>query len=91
MKTNVQLKLVALLGFLYLALASCGSGAARPASGFDMSVFSPILSIGPKISDGAAAPAAGDRALHRTETTDPAATANPNGGAAEKPASSINN
>ncbi|MBK8192794.1 MAG: hypothetical protein IPK76_06210 [Lewinellaceae bacterium] len=91
MKTTVQLKLIALLGFLYLALASCGSSTARPASGFDMSVLSPILSIGPKISDGSAAPVAGDRALHRNETLNPAAPANPNGGASEKAESTINN
>ncbi len=53
MKTNLKLKYLLLLGCLALASISCGVSDAKPASGFDVSSWSPrLLSISPKISTG---------------------------------------
>lgn len=53
MKTNLKLKIALLLGCLALASVSCGVSSAKPASGFDVSAWSPrVISIGPRISEG---------------------------------------
>lgn len=56
MKT--KLKRIVIMATLAFAATACGSSMSKPASGFDLSAFSPgILSIGPKISDQAGEPA----------------------------------
>ena len=75
MKTKLKLKLkpMLLLGCLALASISCGVSNAKPASGFDVSAWSPrLLSISPKVSEGKNAQTNSEPAVWQTEAAQPA-------------------
>ncbi|MBK7939651.1 MAG: hypothetical protein IPJ82_22335 [Lewinellaceae bacterium] len=73
MKTKLKLKPMLLLGFLVLASISCGVSSAKPASGFDVSAWSPrLLSISPKVSEGKDGQANSEPATRQTEASQPA-------------------